>query len=200
MLINTGVINRKLLKMSQNPAMWVRLAGANTITHDIALISGELFVIFVQNCLMDKPKYIYQSEQSLMVFEFFSEGPKGRIKKMVQYSVTGTEDVYNLAFEDYDEETKKVNDVAITNNGDSPKVLATVASTVYAFTEKYPNAWIFATGSTEVRTRLYRMGISNNIEEIKEDFDVYGLTIENGVWVKFVIGDDYEAFLITKRK
>ena len=25
------------------------------------------------------------------------------------------------------------------------------------------------------RTRLYRMGITNNLETIKEDFDVYGL-------------------------
>ena len=83
---------------------------------------------------------------------------------------------------------------------DSLKVLATVASTVYAFTEKYPNAWIFATGSTNVRTRLYRMGITNNIEEIKTDFDVYGLTVNTNVWEEFIGGEDYEAFLITKRK
>lgn len=41
----------------------------------------------------------------------------------------------------------------LTNNGDSTKTLATVASTVYAFTGKYPEAWVYATGSTAVRTR-----------------------------------------------
>ncbi len=82
---------------------------------------------------------------------------------MVQYTETGTENIYNLAFGDFDEETNSINDISITNNGDSTKVLATVASTVYAFIEKHPNAWIFATGSTIVRTRLYRMGITNNI-------------------------------------
>ena len=104
---------------------------------------------------MNKPKYLYKSEELLMIYEFVSEGPKGRIKKMVQYTDTGTENVYNLAFGDYDEKTKNIDDISITNNGDSTKVLATVASTVYAFTEKHPNAWIFATGSTVVRTRLY---------------------------------------------
>ncbi|RLD59728.1 MAG: hypothetical protein DRJ05_05975 [Bacteroidetes bacterium] len=148
---------------------------------------------------MNKPRYLYKSEEFMMIFEFVSEGPKGQIKKMVQYTDTGTENVFNLAFGDYNEKTKNINDLSIANNGDSTKVLATVASTVYAFTEKYPNAWIFATGSTAVRTRLYRMGITNNIEDIKADFDVYGLTTDTNTWVEFIIGEDYEAFLITKK-
>jgi len=148
---------------------------------------------------MNKPKYLYKSEEFLKIYAFVSEGSKGRIKKMVQYTDTGTENVYNLAFGDYDEETKNINDSSITNNGDSTKVLATVASTIYAFTEKYPNAWIFATGNTAVRTRLYRMGITNNIEEINPDFEVYGLTTDTNKWEEFIIGEDYEAFLITKR-
>ena len=88
----------------------------------------------------------------------------------------------------------------ITNNGYSIKVLATVASTVYAFTEKYPRAFIFATGSNAVRTRLYRMGITNNLAEIKEDFKVYGLTLDENKWEEFIVGEDYEAFLITKKE
>jgi len=119
---------------------------------------------------------------------------------LVQYTDTGSENVYNLAFGDYDEKTNSINDLSITNNGDSLKVLATVASTVYAFTDKYPNAWIFATGSTLVRTRLYRMGITNNLVEIKEDYKVYGLTIEGIAWEEFIIGEDYEDFLITKKE
>lgn len=148
---------------------------------------------------MNKTKYLYKSEGFFKVFEFVSEGPKGQIRKMVQYTDTGTENVFNLAFGDYDENTDNINDISITNNGDSTKVLATLASTVYAFTEKYPNAWVFATGSTVVRTRLYRMGITNNIEEIIADFDVYGLTTDTNIWEEFIIGEDYEAFLITKK-
>ena len=125
---------------------------------------------------MKHPKYNYRSESSLQFYEFISEGPKGLIKKMVIYTETTTENVYNLGFGDYDESTNGINDLSVTNNGDSLKVLATVASTVYAFTERHPNSWILATGSTSVRTRLYRMGITNNLTEIEADFIVFGYT------------------------
>lgn len=148
---------------------------------------------------MKFPKYQYRSETSMSYYEFISEGPKGQIKKIVEYSETGTENVYNLGFADYDETSKTINDISVTNNGDSLKVLATVASTVYAFTQKNPKAWILATGSTKVRTRLYRMGITNNLAEISEDFKVFGLD-SNGNWNEFIVGEDYEAFLLTKKE
>jgi len=103
---------------------------------------------------MKHPKYNYRSESTLQFYEFINEGPKGLIKKMVIYTETTTENVYNLGFGDYDESTNGINDLSVTNNGDSLKVLATVASTVYAFTEKYPNAWILATGSTTMNKAL----------------------------------------------
>ncbi len=147
---------------------------------------------------MKHPKYQYRSEDLFLFYEFISEGPKGRIKKIVEYTKSSRDNVYNLGFGDFDEVTKGINDLTVTNNGDSLKVLATVASTVYAFTEKYPDAWIFATGSTLVRTRLYRMGITNNLVEISQDFIIQGLNNE-GNWEDFVIGEDYEAFLLTKK-
>ena len=148
---------------------------------------------------MKHPKYNYRSESSLQFYEFISEGPKGLIKKMVIYTETTTENVYNLGFGDYDESTNGINDLSVTNNGDSLKVLATVASTVYAFTERHPNSWILATGSTSVRTRLYSVGITNNLTEIEADFIVFGYT-KNEEWEKFVVGEDYEAFLLTKKE
>ena len=54
--------------------------------------------------------------------------------------------------------------LTVTNNGDSKKVLATVASTLFTFTDLYPNAHILAVGATYARTRLYRMGIANNFD------------------------------------
>ena len=111
---------------------------------------------------MRLPKYRLKAERSLMVFEFTSQGPKGQIPKLVKYSETNLKDMYNLAFGDKDIKTGQINDTIISNNGDSDMVLSTVVSTVYAFTDKYPDAWVFATGSTKVRTRLYRM-VSQNI-------------------------------------
>ena len=64
-----------------------------------------------------------------------------------------------MAFGDLNITTREINDEVITNNGDALKILATVVSTVYAFIGKFPDAFIYATGSSEARTKLYRMGI-----------------------------------------
>ena len=146
---------------------------------------------------MRLPKYRLKAEKSLMVFEFISQGPKGQIPKLVKYSETNLKDLYNLAFGDKDLKTGDINDRIISNNGDSDMVLSTVVSTVYAFTDKYPESWVFATGSTKARTRLYRMGITKYILEIKKDFQVFGLL--DNEWEKFEKEVEYEAFLV-KRK
>lgn len=143
-------------------------------------------------------RYEYSSERLALFYEFISEGPKGRIRKIVEYTPTTIENVYNLAFGDYDDTIGGINDKIITNNGDSQKILATVASTVYAFTGKYPEAGIYATGSTAARTRLYRMGLTNNLIEISKDFFVFGL--RDKLWEQFWVGEDYEAFFVTGKK
>lgn len=119
----------------------------------------------------------------MSTFEFTSEGLNGQIHKLVQFTPTNMKDVFNLAFGDKDAETGEIDDTVISNNGDSEKVLATVVSAVYAFLEKQPNAWIYATGSSNSRTRLYRMGISKHFSEVKNDFAVYGQL--EGNWQTF---------------
>jgi hypothetical protein len=88
--------------------------------------------------------------------------------------------------------------MVVTNNGDSERVLSTVVGAVYAFTYKYPNSFIFAIGSTNARTRLYRMGISKYIREIRNDFDVFGL--KDNVWHPFRKRVEYDAFLVNRKK
>ena len=143
--------------------------------------------------------YNFETGTSFQEFEFDSTGPKGIVRKVVQYSETNLKDLYNLGFGDKDESsTGKINDLIITNNGDSQKVLATVALTLYVFIKYFPNASVIAIGVTPTRTRLYRMGISNNLEAIEKDFYVFGL--RNNVWHKFAKGTSYDAFLVRRKK
>ena len=72
-----------------------------------------------------------------------------------------------------------------------------MVATVYAFTDKNPDVWVYATGSTAIRTRLYRMGIAKYLSEVKNDFDIYG-ELEDG-WERFRKGKEYRGFLV-KRK
>ena len=132
-----------------------------------------------------------------MAFEFISVGPKGEISKIVNYSETNLKGLYNLAFGDKDLRTGAVSDLSISNNGDSEKVLATVIATVYAFTDYYPDCYVYATGSTKARTRLYRMGLTKYFSEVKKDFQIYGL--RNDDWENFEKDVEYDAFL-AKRK
>ena len=147
---------------------------------------------------MKLPKYEIEAEDSLEVFEFVSEGQKGSIPKLIKFSETTLKGFYNLAFGDKNLLTGEIDDKVVSNNGDSEKVLATIVSAVYAFTDQENEAWIYATGSTPARTRLYRMGITKYLEEVKQDFNVFGLL--NGEWENFEKDIDYTAFLARRNK
>ena len=138
-----------------------------------------------------------KAEDSLSVFEFVSEGPRGKIYKLIKFSQTNTDGIYNLAFGDRDPSSGEIDDFAVSDNGDSEVILATVVAAVYSFTESRRNAWVYATGSTRARTRLYRMGISKYLSQAVTDFNVYGLL--NGEWERFSVDVAYTAFLIQRR-
>ncbi len=71
---------------------------------------------------MNLPIYQYRTNESYLDYEFISEGPKGRIKKVVRF-LQISDDVYNLGFGDLDEVTGEISDTVITDNKDSLKVL-----------------------------------------------------------------------------
>ena len=108
-------------------------------------------------------RYDVKTSPSIEAFEFDSVGPRGIVKKVVSYTEINIKDFYNLGFGDKDALTGFISDLSVTNNNDSKKVLSTVVATLYAFTDNHLGATIIATGSTEAKTRLYRMGISNNL-------------------------------------
>ncbi len=144
---------------------------------------------------MSYDTYELEISDSIMVFEFVSEGPKGLIRKRVHYQKTTQVGTYNLALGDVNSKTNKIDFDVITDNKDAEKVLATVAKTVFIFIDNFPKARIYAEGSNTARTRLYRMGISSNLEAINKQFDVYGL-LESIGWLPFEKNIDYLAFTL----
>ncbi len=84
---------------------------------------------------MKYDKYTVQASGSFLKYEFHSDGPRGLIAKQVLYKEFDEyAGVYNLGFGDLDA-SGKINDVVVTDNSDSEKVLATVALTVIKFFE-----------------------------------------------------------------
>jgi hypothetical protein len=145
---------------------------------------------------MNLEKYSIVVNQDHRSYEFYSEGPKGRIKKIIYYQLMTKwgDNIYNLAFGDWIENSKKVNDKVISNNNDRQKILATVASTVLDFIQYHPDSYVYAEGSTASRTRLYQMGIAAYWDEITQEFEIYGFRL--GDWEPFQSGINYEAFAV----
>ena len=131
-------------------------------------------------------------------FEFQSEGPKGRVRKVVQFTPLAGDSLFNLGFGDHSEKTDDFDDMSITNNGDTEKVLATVAFIVYVFSEQFPDAWIYASGSTQARNRLYRMGINRHFNTMSADFEILGRS--QGTWELYRRGSNYDAFVVRQKR
>jgi hypothetical protein len=148
------------------------------------------------SAVMKYPKYPIVTGDNPYIYMFYSEGPRGQIRKGVFYTQIGR-NLFNLGFGDLKENLRDLDDASRTNNGDRDKVLATVAASAIYFTEHFPNARIFIEGSTSARTRLYQMGISSNLLEINVNFEVMGFLNEN--WEPFQSGRNYEAFLIGRK-
>ena len=70
-------------------------------------------------------------------------------------------------------------------------------SAIYAFFDKHPDVFVYATGSTSARTRLYRMGIARFYDEMVQDFDLYGQIGDE--FYEFEIGKDYSGFLAQRK-
>jgi len=146
---------------------------------------------------MKVDRYHLKADDTLRVFEFISVGPKGEISKIIHFQATHTPGLYNLAFGDKHLTTGEIDDLAVSNNGDTDKVLATVVTALYIFLNKNPEALVYATGSTPARTRLYRIGITRFYEEIKQDFFLFGQIDKQ--FYEFEIGKEYEGFLAQRK-
>jgi hypothetical protein len=60
---------------------------------------------------MNLEKYSLKSAKNLTIFEFTSEGPRGKIKKLIQFQETNEPNLFNLAFGDRILETYTIDDL-----------------------------------------------------------------------------------------
>jgi hypothetical protein len=130
-------------------------------------------------------------------YEFFSQGPKGIIKKFVRFDKFD-DDFYNLSFGDSIAGTEDFLDEITSNNGDTERVLTTVAEVIMEFSLENPNFMIHAEGSTPARSRLYRICLNKHRMIINKHFYIYG-QLMNGAWEKFKKNGSYIAFAGTRK-
>jgi len=146
-------------------------------------------------------RYEYEKSRTFGQFYFHSDGPKGRILKVVYYRFLAKVEGYqyfNAGFGDFDPVSGKINDLTVTDNNDREKILATVASTAVEFSQTMRKCRLIVKGSTPARTRLYQMKIAIHYAEISKLFEIQGET-PNG-WEKFKRDQKYSAFRFERVK
>jgi hypothetical protein len=139
--------------------------------------------------------YELSNSPDLHVFTFFSEGEKGRIQKVIIYSII-QENLYNLAFGDF--VNGELDDAVISNNADLVKVMNTVVKSVYLFIEEYPDRAIYIEPVDRKRSVLYHAIFSRRYDEITAIFEVTALN-EKKQWVPFESGKSYLAFQVERK-
>ncbi len=74
---------------------------------------------------MNVDKYAFSNSDTLLDFEFCSEGPKGTIKKVVRFSPgnAGGRTYFNLGFGDLNAENGTIDDLSRLNNNDRDKIV-----------------------------------------------------------------------------
>jgi hypothetical protein len=141
--------------------------------------------------------YPIEESHSKFQFEFYSIGPNGKIKKRIVFiKDIHRIDTFHIGFGDVNEEDE-VDDLSVSDNKDSKKILLTVVFTIHQFLKVFPNKYILVHGSTPARTRLYQIGIRNHWEIISQQLEIYGLT--KNKWKLFEQGVSYNAFLIKQK-
>ncbi len=135
---------------------------------------------------MKQPYYPFEaSKEGILKYSFESQGIK-IITKVVEFQPI-TESIYNLAFGDFDENTKEYYDDVRSNNNDIRKVFATIFQISNHFFVQNPNKAIYLEGNTPTKQKLYQRIIKNNIADLENNFILFG-----------VIGEEFESLDFTK--
>ncbi|MBX9782070.1 MAG: hypothetical protein K2X48_02145 [Chitinophagaceae bacterium] len=145
---------------------------------------------------MQRTHYPYERNH-VYRYTFISLGRR-RIKKVVEFSLTGIENIYNLAFGGIKIDGT-VDDKASSNNGDIVRTLSTVIHILRDFSLHRPASVIFFTGSTKQRTRLYARIIKTYYDEFSKDFHITGLALYEKRYAEEIFTREnaykYSAFL-----
>ncbi|EHO15320.1 hypothetical protein HX057_10015 [Myroides odoratimimus] len=149
---------------------------------------------------MQYPSYSLTAFNRNYSYEFTSISDTQVIEKIINFTLLDIEDeLYNLSFGDKNKDlvnSNAIDDKVVSNNGDMVKILATLFQAILLFTQDKEVYKIVFRGSTPSRTRLYRIAISNNYEELSKYFNIYGFDIE-GKLIFFAKNKEYQGFLIT---
>jgi hypothetical protein len=142
---------------------------------------------------MDDTLYECLFERLGQMFTFKSTG-KQTIFKIVLFNPTTEPNIYSVTLGNLQDDAS-IDVSAKDGNGDGEFVLSTVAKAIAFFLSDYPEASIIIEGTTPIRTRLFQIAISRELDDLGTYFDIRGL---DGTKLEiFQPGKTYQGFVIS---
>jgi hypothetical protein len=133
----------------------------------------------------------------LTVYEFYSIGPNGRIRKLIKLNLVQRIPLIFTLELGKALAKNKIDVFSVTDNKDTEKILSSVTEVLIEFLHERHEALVLFEGSTSARTRLFQIWISKALDKYGDLISIEG-RIGNR-WHRFEKGVTFDAFLI-KRK
>lgn len=135
---------------------------------------------------------VYPYRKDVDTRYIFTSKGKRHIEKIVEFTPTSVDGLYNLGFGDLLPDGS-VDDSVASNNGDIVKVLATVVHILKEFMRFRPYVKIVFTGSTPERLTLYRRILKTYFIEFSGEFIITAFILENDRYKEVVFEPQSEA-------
>lgn len=128
-------------------------------------------------------------------YEFVSIGKRKQITKIVLFTETHLDKIYNLALFDCLEDGS-VSAYVDSGNGDERLVFATIIKIIEHFLTIKPDCLIIFRGNDDRRHRLFRIVITTVLSDLSKTFQVYGIVRDRSL--RFKPNKLYDSYMIRK--
>jgi hypothetical protein len=144
---------------------------------------------------MNKENYPFEELEPNLAYYFTSAGKNGKITKIVYFQPIEV-DMYNIVLGDFNPAIQPpIDDQNISNNGDLPKVMATVAKILANFLKNNPQAKLYIEGNHPAKQLLYHRIVRNYHHELTQLFVINGV-MDMEIQEPFAPEKLYESYII----
>jgi len=128
-------------------------------------------------------------------YEFVSIGKRKQITKIVLFTETHWDKIYNLALFDCLDDGS-VSAYVDSGNGDERLVFATIIKIIDHFLTIKSDCLIIFRGNDDRRHRLFRIVITTALSDLSKTFQVYGIVRDRSL--RFKPNKLYDSYMIRK--
>ncbi len=144
---------------------------------------------------MQEESYPFTCSRQEFRYKFVSIGKRKQITKIVLFTETHWDKIYNLALFDCLEDGS-VSAYVNSGNGDERLVFATIIKIIDHFLTLKSDCLIIFKGNDDRRHRLFRIFITTVLSDLSKTYQVYGIVRDRTL--RFKPNKLYDSYMIRK--